>query len=154
MGEALAEARIAYREGEIPIGAVIVGSGDDGSIIARAHNQVESSACATKHAEILALEQASRLLGTKWLHGCTMFVTLEPCAMCAGALILSRIDRICIAAADPKTGAAGSLYNILDDDRLNHRIEIVYDILGEESSELIKDFFRELRQKRIFRRNQ
>lgn len=143
---ALEEAKAAYQAGEIPVGAVIVKEAT-GEIIAKAHNMVEESGCSSSHAEMLCIKEAELRLKSKWLTGCTMYLSLEPCAMCAGALVLSRIDRLCIAALDPKTGAACSLYNILNDDRLNHRVEVCYDILSEESSNLIKQFFKELRTK-------
>lgn len=142
MLEALKEAGAAAAEGEVPVGAVIV---KDGQIVARAHNMVETARRSSAHAEMLALEAAQSELGAKWLTGATMYVTLEPCSMCAGALVLSRIDRLVIGADDPKTGACGSLYNIAGDGRLNHRIEITRGVLGEECSALLKEFFRSRR---------
>ena len=143
MAEALAQAAIAAESGEVPVGAVIV---KDGEIIVRAHNRIEQNKSSHAHAEMLAIEAAETALGAKWLSGCTMYVSLEPCSMCAGALVLSRIDRLVIGADDPKTGACGSLYNIASDERLNHRIEITRGVLGEECSKQLKDFFREKRK--------
>ena len=142
MLEALKEAGAAAAEGEVPVGAVIV---KDGQIVARAHNMVETARRSSAHAEMLALEAAQSELDAKWLTGATMYVTLEPCSMCAGALVLSRIGRLVIGTDDPKTGACGSLYNIAGDGRLNHRIEITRGVLGEECSALLKEFFRSRR---------
>ena len=143
MLEALKEAARAAEEGEVPVGAVVV---KDGQIIARAHNTIEASRRSSAHAEMLALEAAEEALGAKWLTGATMYVTLEPCSMCAGAMVLARISRLVIGAEDPKTGACGSLYNIADDSRLNHSIEITKGVLRDECSAILKEFFR---QKRI-----
>ena len=107
---------------------------------------VETARRSSAHAEILALEAAEEALGAKWLTGCTMYVTLEPCSMCAGAMVLARLDRLVIGADDPKTGACGSLYNIADDERLNHRIDITRGVLKDECSELLKSFFRSRRR--------
>ena len=103
----------------MPVGAVIV---KDGQIIARAHNMIETARRSSAHAEMLALEAAEEALGAKWLTGATMYVTLEPCSMCAGAMVLARLSRLVIGADDPKTGACGSLYDIVEDERLNHRV--------------------------------
>ena len=142
MLEALKEAAAAADEGEVPVGAVIV---KDGQIIARAHNLTETARRSSAHAEMLALEKAEEALGAKWLNGASMYVTLEPCSMCAGAMVLARISRLVIGTDDPKTGACGSLYNIAADDRLNHRIDITRNILKEECASLLKDFFRSRR---------
>ncbi len=142
MLEALREAASGAGEGEVPVGAVIVRNGE---IIARAHNRIEGDKRSFAHAEMVAIGEAEKELAAKWLTGCTMYVTLEPCSMCAGALVLSRIDRLVIGADDPKTGACGSLFNIASDERLNHRIEIKRGVLGEECSALLKNFFRERR---------
>ena len=142
MLEAVKEAARAAEEGEVPVGAVIV---KDGQIIARAHNRIEASRRSSAHAEMLALEAAEEMLGAKWLTGATMYVTLEPCSMCAGAMVLARIARLVIGTDDPKTGACGSLYNIASDERLNHSIEITRGILAEECSAILKDFFRSRR---------
>ena len=143
MREAVKEAARAAEEGEVPVGAVIV---KDGQIVARAHNRIEAARRSSAHAEMLALEAAEEALGAKWLTGATMYVTLEPCSMCAGAMVLARISRLVIGTDDPKTGACGSLYNIANDERLNHRIEITRGVLKEECSTLLKEFFRQKRQ--------
>ena len=142
MQEALKEANAAAAEGEVPIGAVIV---RDGEIIARAHNRTEQDKDPTAHAEILAIREAAARLGGWRLPGCSMYVTIEPCSMCAGAIVWSRIERLYIGAMDPKAGACGSLYNIPCDSRLNHNVEIETGLMGEECSRLMKDFFRKLR---------
>ena len=142
MLEAVKEAARAAEEGEVPVGAVIV---KDGQIIARAHNRIEASRRSSAHAEMLALEAAEEKLGAKWLTGATMYVTLEPCSMCAGAMVLARIARLVIGTDDPKTGACDSLYNIASDERLNHSIEITRGVLAEECSALLKEFFRSRR---------
>jgi len=134
---ALKEAQKAFDEDEIPVGAVIV---KDENIISRAHNQTELKGDSIAHAEILVLERARKKVG-KWLHGCTLYVTLEPCSMCAGALVLSRIDKVVFGAFDPKNGAVGSLYNILYDTRLNHNPKVVFGVLQVECSQILKKFF-------------
>ena len=139
MLEALKEASKAAEEGEVPVGAVIV---KDGAIIAREHNRVESGARSSAHAEMLAIESAEKTLGAKWLTGAVMYVTLEPCSMCAGALVLARISRLVTGANDPKTGACGSLYNIVNDERLNHRMTVERGVLGDECGQLIREFFK------------
>ena len=143
MLEAIKEAAKAASEGEVPVGAVIA---KDGVIIARAHNRIESSGRSSAHAEMLAIEAAEEKLGAKWLTGAVMYVTLEPCSMCAGALVLSRISRLVIGADYPNTGACGSLYDIADDPRLNHRIETERGVLGEICSEQLRRFFRNRRK--------
>ena len=143
MLEALKEAAKAASEGEVPVGAVIV---KDGAVIARAHNRIENAGRSSAHAEMLAIEEAERNLGAKWLSGATMYVTLEPCSMCAGALVLSRISALVIGADDPKTGACGSLYEITDDPRLNHRIETRRGVLGDMCAGQLKQFFRDRRK--------
>ena len=142
MLEAVKEAARAAEEGEVPVGAVIV---KDGQIIARAHNRIEAARRSSAHAEMLAIEAAEAALDAKWLTGATMYVTLEPCSMCAGAMVLARIARLVIGADDPKTGACGSLYDIAGDGRLNHKIEITRGVLAEECSALLKEFFRSRR---------
>ena len=142
MLEALKEAEKAAASGEVPVGAIIV---KDGHIIAAAHNMVETAMRSSAHAEVLALDAADKALGAKWLTGATMYVTLEPCSMCAGALVLSRISRLVIGTSDPKTGACGSLYNIAEDPRLNHRIETERGVLGELCAGQLRDFFRKKR---------
>ena len=142
MLEAVKEAARAAEEGEVPVGAVIV---KDGQIVARAHNRIEAARRSSAHAEMLALEAAEEALDAKWLTGATMYVTLEPCSMCAGAMVLARISRLVIGADDPKTGACGSLYNIAGDGKLNHRIEITRGVMAGECSALLKEFFRSRR---------
>jgi tRNA(adenine34) deaminase len=139
---AIDQARIAEEDGDVPIGAVIV---FENKIIGKAYNQREQLKDPTAHAEIIALTQAASALGTWRLHGCTMYVTLEPCPMCAGALVLARIDRLVYGCADPKTGACGSLYNIVQDERLNHRLEVTSGVLTNECSKLLQDFFKQKR---------
>ena len=142
MLEALKEAARAAEEGEVPVGAVVV---KDGQIIARAHNMVETARRSSAHAEMIALEAAEAALGAKWLPDVTMYVTLEPCSMCSGAMVLARMERLVIGADDPKTGACGSLYNIANDERLNHSIEITRGVLAGECSAILKEFFRSRR---------
>ena len=143
MFEALKEAGAAAEENEVPVGAVIV---KDGQIIARAHNLIETNGRSSAHAEMLAIESAEEKLGTKWLTDATVYVTLEPCSMCAGAMVLARIQRLVIGADDPKTGACGSVMNVAGSDDLNHKIEITRGVLKEECSRMLKDFFKERRQ--------
>lgn len=142
MKEALKEARKAYKKNEIPIGAVIV---RENRIIARGHNEKELKKDATFHAEISAIRKASKKLGDWRLNDCDMYVTLEPCAMCAGALIQARIGKLFIGTADPKAGAVGSVIDILSVEKFNHKVEVTYGILEQECSNIIKEFFRELR---------
>ena len=138
MLEAIKEANAAFEADEVPIGAVIVYKG---KVIARAHNQREMLNDPTAHAEMIALTQAAEYLGTWRLHECTIYVTLEPCPMCAGALVNSRIDRLVYGPSDPKAGACESLYNIVQDERLNHRIEVVKDFMTEPCRMLLQEFF-------------
>ncbi len=142
MGMALAQAREAFRCGEIPVGAVLV-KGD--AVLAATRNRCEELSDAAAHAEILAIRAAGRLLGGWRLTGTTLYVTLEPCPMCAGALVQARIERLVYGAADPKGGAAGTLYNLVQDERLNHRLEVVTGVMEEECAELLKEFFRRRR---------
>ena len=142
MHQALDAAYTAEENGDVPIGCVIV---HNDRVIAKAYNQREQLQDPTAHAEIIALTQASSALGTWRLHGCTVYVTLEPCSMCAGALVLARIDRLVFACPDPKTGACGRLYNIVQDDRLNHRISTESGILLEDCAAQLKYFFRQRR---------
>ena len=144
MKEALELAKKAKAQDEVPVGAVIV---CNNKIIASAFNQKESLKKATAHAEILALEEASRKLQQWRLNDCTLYVTLEPCLMCAGALVATRLKRLVYSSKDPKAGAVHSLYQITQDPRLNHRIDVSYGLLQEESSKLLKEFFREKRIK-------
>jgi tRNA(adenine34) deaminase len=142
MDAALAEARLAGEAGEVPIGAVVV---SEGAIVARGQNRVLSVVDPTAHAEIVALRAAAAVLGNYRLMGCTLYVTLEPCAMCAGAMIHARIDRLVYAAADPKAGAAGSVLAVLNHPQLNHQMEVEQGIMADESAELLRSFFRERR---------
>ena len=139
---ALKEAKKAYDKLEVPVGAVIV---KDGNVIARAHNLKETKFDTTKHAEILAIQKASKKLNSWRLIDCEMYVTLEPCSMCAGALINSRIKKVYIGASDEKTGAVGSVFNLLEDYTFNHKVEFEKGILKDECEEILKKFFKELR---------
>ena len=142
MKEALKEAKKAYEKLEIPVGAVIV---KDGKIIARAHNQKETKIDTTRHAEILAIQKASKKLQSWRLLDCEMYVTLEPCSMCAGAIINSRIKKVYIGTMDEKTGAVGSVLNLFDDYTFNHKVEYEVGIMQEECEKILKQFFKELR---------
>jgi tRNA(adenine34) deaminase len=139
---ALAEARRCLDHDDVPIGAVV---SREGEVLAAAGNQREVAHDPTAHAEILALRGAASAVGSWHLDGCTLTVTLEPCAMCAGALVLSRLDRVVFGAADPKAGFAGSLGNLLQDPRLNHAVAVTDGVLAEECGELLRSFFRERR---------
>ena len=138
MRAAIDEAASAGEEDEVPVGAVVV---RDGRIIGRGHNQRERLRDPTAHAEMLALTAASAHVGSWHLEGCTMYVTLEPCPMCAGALVLSRIDRLVFGATDPKAGACTTLFTIPTDPRLNHRVEITTDVLARDCAALLQEFF-------------
>lgn len=138
MAVAIEEAKIALQDGEIPVGACVV---QDGEVIAKAHNMRERYSDSTAHAEMLAIREASMRLGRWRLSDCTLYVTLEPCAMCAGAIIQSRLGKLVFGAFDEKAGAVGSLYDIPRDFRLNHFVEVVAGIMSEETSELMKGFF-------------
>ena len=142
MEAALDEARAAADAGEVPIGAAVV---REGAVIAQGQNRVLRDNDPTAHAEIVALREAAKVLGNYRLNGCTLYVTLEPCAMCAGAMIHARIDRLVFAADDPKAGAAGSVLAVINHPQLNHKMEVERGILAEESAELIRSFFRERR---------
>jgi tRNA(adenine34) deaminase len=139
MGEALAEAEAAIAHDDVPIGAVVV---HEGRIIGRGHNERELREDPTAHAEVLALREAAEHLGSWRVLGSTLYVTLEPCAMCAGAIVLSRIPRVVYGCADPKAGAAGSVMNILDHPALNHRPEVIGGVRAEEAAEMLRAFFR------------
>ncbi len=143
MQEALKEAQQAFCEEEVPVGAVIV---HQGKIIARGHNQVERLKDPTAHAEIIAITSAANYLGTKWLNQASLYVTIEPCSMCAGALVLARIENLFFGASDPKTGACGSIVNIANHKKLNHHIKVTEGILEVECSSLLKDFFKKRRK--------
>lgn len=142
MREALAEALEASSHGDVPVGAVVV-QGDE--VLARAHNTQERDRDATAHAELLALTETARHLGSYRLVGCELYTTLEPCPMCAGAIVWHRVERLVVGAWNPKAGAAGSLYNIPEDPRLNHRVEVVRGVLARECAEPLGDFFEGLR---------
>ncbi len=144
MQQALIEAQKAYDMGEVPIGAVIV---KDGKIIARGHNLRETEKDPTLHAEMVAIREAAQHLGGWRLTGCELYVTIEPCPMCAGAIIQARIQRVVFGAMDPKAGCAGSLYNLLQDSRFNHRVEVVGGVMEEECRRIMQDFFRERRER-------
>jgi len=144
MREALREASAAFAEDEVPVGAVVVHAG---VIVARGHNQIERLKDPTAHAEMLALTSAASALGSKWLQQADIYVTIEPCAMCAGALVLARIKNLYFGAADPKTGACGSVVNIVNHQKLNHRVKVTAGILEAECSSLLKEFFKEKRRK-------
>ena len=139
---AIEQAEIAKENGDVPIGTVIV---HNNQIIGKAYNQKELLKDPTAHAEIIALTQAAAALQSWRLTGCTMYVTLEPCPMCAGALVLARIDRLVYGCDDPKTGACKSLYNIVQDERLNHRLEVTTGVLADDCSRLLQDFFQQKR---------
>jgi tRNA(adenine34) deaminase len=146
MTEALAEAALASGHGDVPIGAVVV---RDGDIIARRHNERELTGDPTAHAEILAIRDAATVVGGWRLDGTTLVVTLEPCAMCAGALVASRVARLVFGAPDPKAGACGSLYNLCVDPRLNHELPVTPGLLGERSTALLEAFFAGLRRRTV-----
>ncbi|MFP3721636.1 tRNA adenosine(34) deaminase TadA [Niallia circulans] len=142
---AIEEARKAAEIGEVPIGAVVAYKGE---VIARAHNLRETDQSAIAHAELLAIEKACTALGTWRLEEVTLYVTLEPCAMCSGAILLSRIPRVVYGAADPKGGCAGTFMNLLQDNRFNHQSEVITGVLAEECGQLLTSFFREIRNRR------
>ena len=143
MQEAIKEAKKAYKKLEVPVGAVIV---KDGEIIAKAHNLKETKFDTTKHAEILAIQRASKKIKSWRLIDCEMYITLEPCSMCAGAIINSRIKKIYIGTMDEKTGAAGSKLNLFKDYTFNHNVEVETNVMQEECEKILKDFFKELRK--------
>ncbi len=143
MNEALKEAKKAYKKEEIPVGAIIVKNDE---IIARAHNLKETKKDTTNHAEMLAIQKASKKLGAWRLEDCTMYVTLEPCTMCAGAIINSRIKNVIIGTSDPKTGACGSVLNLFEDYKFNHKVEYETGVMQAECEKILKDFFKELRK--------
>lgn len=138
MGHALQQAEAAARLGEVPVGAIVV---FEGRVIAAAHNLRETARDPLAHAEVLALREAARVLDRWRLTGCTLYVTLEPCPMCAGAVVHSRIDRLVYGATDPRAGAAGTLMDLVQDARLNHRAEVVAGVSAEACSTLLKQFF-------------
>jgi len=140
MRAALEEASAALEHDDVPVGCVIVDA--EGIELARAHNARERDTDPTAHAEVIALRDAAGKLGTWRLEGATVYVTLEPCVMCAGAMVLARVQRLVYGATDPKAGATGSLFNIVQDERLNHRLDVTRGVLADESSELLKTFFK------------
>jgi len=142
MQAALGEARKANAAGEVPIGAVIVCRGE---MIARGQNSVIRTSDPTAHAEIVAVRQAARTFGNYRLNGCSLYVTLEPCAMCAGALVQARLDRLVYATTDPKAGACGSVLSVINHPQLNHQMQVEHGILADQSGELLRSFFRDRR---------
>lgn len=145
MKAAIAEAKKAALRDEVPVGAVIV---KDGKIVARAHNLKEQKNCANFHAETVAIERACKKLGNWYLEGCELYVTLEPCPMCCGAVINARVERVCFGAYDPKAGAVVSLYTLLSDPRLNHTAEVKGGVLETECAALLADFFKRKREEK------
>jgi len=145
MRVALEEAQLAADKGEVPVGAVVI---HQGQVIAKAHNLRESKQDPLAHAELLAIGAAAEHLGRWRLIECTLYVTLEPCPMCAGGIVNSRVDRIVYGAGDPRAGACGTIYNIVEDQRLNHRPEVTRDVLKEPCSQILSKFFKDLRAKR------
>ncbi|MBM7645557.1 tRNA(adenine34) deaminase [Scopulibacillus daqui] len=145
MKKAIEEAKKAEEIGEVPIGAVIV---KDNEVIAAAHNLRETTQEPMAHAECLAIREASRKLGTWRLTGCQLYVTLEPCPMCAGAIIQSRLDAVIFGAYDPKAGCAGTLMNLVEDQRFNHRAEVISGVLEDSCAHILTSFFKKLREKR------
>ena len=146
MESALREAEQAVRRKEVPVGAVVV---QKGRVLGRGYNQIESLQDPTAHAEMIAITAAAAQLGSRRFEGCTLYVTLEPCAMCAGAIVLARIPRLVFGASDPKAGACGTLFNLVQDARLNHRVELVSGVLGEQCNALLKDFFAKVRKEEM-----
>jgi tRNA(adenine34) deaminase len=139
MAAAIAQARVAEREGDVPVGAIIVREGKE---IAKAENRTVRLSDPTAHAEVLAIRDAAAILGDQRLEGCTLYVTLEPCAMCAGAIVLARIDRLVFGAWDPKAGMVGSVGDVVRHPKLNHRAEVLGGVLAEECAQLLQEFFR------------
>ena len=145
MREALKQAMRAYKQEEVPIGCVIV---YDGEIIARAYNKRNMKRNPLAHAEILAINKAAKVLEDWRLEECTMYITLEPCQMCAGAIVQARIPKVVIGSMNPKAGCAGSVLNLLDIAKFNHQVEIVKGVMEEECTKMLQDFFKQLRQKK------
>lgn len=144
MKEAMKQARKAYETGEVPIGCIIVENAT-GKIVGRGYNRRNTDKTTLAHAEITAIKKASKTLGDWRLEGCTIYITLEPCPMCAGAIVQARLDRCVYAAPSDKAGCAGSVVNLLNEPRFNHQVKLVHGVMEEESQELIKRFFKELR---------
>ena len=151
MREAVRQAKKAWKLGEVPIGCVIV---YEGKIIGRGYNRRTTDGNVLAHAEIIAIRKACRAMGDWRLEGCTMFVTLEPCPMCAGAIVQARIPKVVIGCMNPKAGCAGSVLDLLHEDGFNHQVETEVGMLGEECSQMLKDFFRELREKKKERKKE
>ncbi len=151
MREAVRQAKKAWKLGEVPIGCVIV---YEGKIIGRGYNRRTTDGNVLAHAEIIAIRKACRAMGDWRLEGCTMYVTLEPCPMCAGAIVQARIPKVVIGCMNPKAGCAGSVLDLLHEDGFNHQVEIEVGTLGEECSQMLKDFFRELREKKKERKKE
>lgn len=149
MREALKEAGKAFKKGEVPIGAVLV---LNGKVIGRGHNLKETSANPIAHAEIIAIKKAAERLGAWRLLNSTIYVTLEPCLMCMGALIQARVKRLVFGSYDPKAGACGSVYDVSNDKRLNHRIEVATGAMSGECEKILKDFFKDLRRRKNFKK--
>ncbi len=145
MKEAIKQAKKAYKIDEVPIGCVIV---YENKIIARAYNKRNYKKNTLAHAELLAINKASKVLGDWRLEGCTMYVTLEPCQMCAGAIVQARIDKVVIGAMNPKAGCGGSILNLLQMDEFNHQVEVIRGVCEEDCQNLLQDFFKELREKK------
>lgn len=141
---ALEQAQLAFDLGEVPIGAVLV---IDGQVIARAHNRRETWHDATAHAELMVIQEACKTLGRWRLSGATLYVTIEPCTMCAGAMVLARVDRVVYGSPDAKAGAAESLFNVVDNQALNHRLQVTAGVMEEECRDIMKAFFRQRRKK-------
>jgi tRNA(adenine34) deaminase len=146
MHEALKEAQKAFDKDEVPVGCVIV---HQGKIIGRGHNQVESLKDPTAHAEMIALTSVCASLATKWLNGVSVYVTIEPCSMCAGALVLARVKNLIYGADDPKTGACGSITNLVNNKKLNHRIKVKKGVLKDDCGDLLREFFKKKRKKAV-----
>ena len=151
MREAVRQAKKAWKLGEVPIGCVIV---YEGKIIGRGYNRRTTDGNVLAHAEIIAIRKACRAMGDWRLEGCTMYVTLEPCPMCAGAIVQARIPKVVIGCMNPKAGCAGSVLDLLHEDGFNHQVETEVGMLGEECSKMLKDFFRELREKKKERKKE
>lgn len=151
MREAVRQAKKAWKLGEVPIGCVIV---YEGKIIGRGYNRRTTDGNVLAHAEIIAIRKACRAMGDWRLEGCTMYVTLEPCPMCAGAIVQARIPKVVIGCMNPKAGCAGSVLDLLHEDGFNHQVETGVGMLGEECSQMLKDFFRELREKKKERKKE
>ena len=151
MREAVRQAKKAWKLGEVPIGCVVV---YEGKIIGRGYNRRTTDGNVLAHAEIIAIRKACRAMGDWRLEGCTMYVTLEPCPMCAGAIVQARIPKVVIGCMNPKAGCAGSVLDLLHEDGFNHQVETEVGMLGEECSQMLKDFFRELREKKKERKKE